>query len=108
MALPASGRVRHHSSFLEERGCFAVPPDSRSVPSVVIGIASAAAVVELSVRPFTTPEGPPTPRILADSIFAADPRAAANGRRRVRRTLFGGRRTTRLATPSDPLGAPTV
>ena len=41
---------------------------ARLVASSILGILTAVASVELGLRPFLTPQGPPTPRVTLDSV----------------------------------------
>ena len=41
---------------------------ARTVASAILGILAAVAAVELGLRPFLTPQGPPTPRVAQDSV----------------------------------------
>lgn len=68
---------------------FGLKVPARLAASALLGVLTAVGAVEVGLRPFLTPEGPPTPRVALDSL---------NGDTLVRRQLDEGVSTARFST----------
>jgi hypothetical protein len=77
---------------------------ARPVLSLLLGVAAAAAAVELGLRPFASPQGPPTPNVEADSLFGDTlvRRQLDEGVSMARFSVAGARLTGNASIPLAP------